>query len=138
MFATLPIGNAQSTGRKVCSLALDLVIILDSSYTMEGEAWDEEKKTANALIDSLDVTPNNIHVAVIVFGTNAVLSVPLNGYKDTEELKSKIGSLEYMSGWSRTDQALLSAKNQVLTPNGGSRSGIPKAVVVFTDGVTNG
>lgn len=124
--------------RQVCYSALDLVLILDSSYTMEGLAWDEEKRTSYALLDKLDVVDDHTNVGVIVMGTNAVVAVPLNGYKNVEELKGKIGSLEYSSGWSRTDQALLAAKYEVLTPNGGSRQGIPKAVVLFTDGTTDG
>lgn len=130
--------HVSSIAQQVCHRALDLGIILDSSYTIEGAAWQEEKKTAQALIDKLEVDENGVHIAVMVFSTDVEIVVPFNGYKNAQELKQDIEGIDFMNGWSRTDLALEAAKHQLFSPNGGSRDGIPKALIVLSDGRTDG
>lgn len=90
------------------------------------------------MIDKLEVDENGVHIAVMVFSTDVEIVVPFNGYKNAQELKQDIEGIDFMNGWSRTDLALEAAKHQLFSPNGGSRDGIPKALIVLSDGRTDG
>lgn len=113
---------------------------MDSSYSISPTLWEEEKSIAVTLLDKLDMTSLGTHMSVMTFSTKVDLPVAFNGYKDAEDLKRKVAQLSYHTGWSRTDLGLTAVKDRMFVPQAGVRDigQVPRALVVFTDGKTDG
>ena len=123
-----------------CHKVLDLGILMDSSYTISPSLWEEEKSIVVTLMDKLDIAPLGTHMSVMTFNTDVDFPIPFNGYKDADDLKRKVTQLSYHTGWSRTDLGLTAVKERMFAPTAGARDigQIPRALVVFTNGKTDG
>lgn len=86
----------------------------------------------------LTIGPSNIQVSAVSYSTNVQTIFPLNTYTNNQTLLDAISNLKTIStgGGTYTFSALDHVRTNVLTSSGGARSGVPKAVVVLTDGLS--
>ena len=90
--------------------------------------------------DSMDISPNTTHEAVITF---ASVSTVLNTFADSEYHSNEamhmlIEKIDNNLGQpTRTDRSLVAANEKLFTEEGGDRPDFPNVLVLFTDGKTN-
>ncbi|XP_031574008.1 putative uncharacterized protein DDB_G0290521 [Actinia tenebrosa] len=118
---------------------MDLVLVLDSSYSITLFGWMKIKNAAKKLIDSLNISPQGTHVAIMKYSTDVETYYMFDPKASKDKLKQLLDNLQFDGEWSRLDIAMQSVDRHVFVPIGGARLGkVPKAVVIFSDGKSDG
>ena len=118
---------------------LEIVVLLDGSKWLGDESFKELKKFVKKTIDSYDVSPQGTHIAVVEFSDQAKVKIPLTKSFKPEVIKDLVDKISPSNGDKRNvGLALDVAKTQVLSPRGGARPGVPRAVVLVTTGKSTG
>lgn len=113
---------------------LDLVFILDSSGSIGSSDWNRMLGFINNIIGRLTVSPNGIHVGVIVFSDTASVSFYLTQYLTTAGVQSSVSSLTYIGGGTSFYSGLSLALSDVFTTARGMRNNVIKVALLVTDG----
>lgn len=118
---------------------LDLVLVFDASYTITTSGWYKIKKAAKQLVDGLDIAPQGTHVSLMKYSTDVETFRIFEQDDDKEKIMKQIDDLTYDGEWSRMDLAAKAVDEHVFSSGSGARLGdVPKAVIFFTDGRTDG
>lgn len=132
----------------VCSQQLDVVLLIDQSGSILTSSrgvtvWDDSVLDFGArLALALPVGPRLVRMGVVKFSTGARVSIALDEYADGASLQLAIRDLEYGGGETNLAEGLAVATGLLLLPNdtgggGGARRGVPKAIVLVSDGRAN-
>ena len=115
------------------------MILLDGSKSLDDEGFKELKKFVKKTIDSYDVSPQGTHIAVVEFSDQATVKIPLTESFEPEVIKDLVDKISPSNGdKTNVDLALDVAKTEVLSPRGGARPDVPRAVVLVTAGKSTG
>ncbi|CAB4031099.1 Hypothetical predicted protein, partial [Paramuricea clavata] len=118
----------------ICSYPMDLTIAIDSSDSIMEDNFEIEKSAVIMLARSFGLSRLGTHVSVIVFGSQASITINLNDHTDLESFASAVRNIKYQGGHTRIDLALALASSVVFTPSGGARDGMPKMFIIMADG----
>ena len=120
-----------------CTAGLDVAIVLDKSQSVKLGNLAKVITFLGKLVGSFHPAPDADHFGLITFNKNAQLSFTLGNsqYHDKDALLKKIAEepmvLQYQT---RTDMALLMARDEMFTEAGGDRPDKPNIMIVLTDG----
>lgn len=120
--------NGVLQGVKVTRLtneALEVVLVIDTSGSMKGEAMEAAK---GAAIDFISSMPRGTRIAVVGFGTEPVIARPLS--TDTESLISAVQGLE-ATGETALYDAVIAVSGQLASA---ANSDARRVVVLLSDG----
>ena len=116
-----------------CHSIVDVGFILDSSGSLKLE-YGIEKDFLKLLAATFGVNPIGSRAGVITFGSNAELSIKLNSHTDILTFWDAVNNITFMNSWTYIDRALRLAQSEMFSVDNGGRPGIPKLIVLFTDG----
>lgn len=131
------IGPEGPKSQSLCDnvLATDIVFVLDTSSSVGHENFHKMKRFVQNIVSSFDVDNQLTRVSIITYDETAVLQIPLSRHNSLNTLLENIDRLRYGNGQAtRTDKALLLAKNEGFAERNGARDGVNKALVFMTDG----
>ncbi|XP_077051957.1 cartilage matrix protein isoform X3 [Siphateles boraxobius] len=114
--------------------ATDVVFLIDGSKSVRPENFELVKKWINLIIDKLDVSETNAHVGLVQYSSSVKQEFPLGRHNNKKALKEAVKKMGYMERGTMTGLALNYMVDTSFTPNQGSRPGVPKVGIVFTDG----
>ena len=128
----------------VCDTSgLELFFVIDSSGSIGSIKYQLIKSFIYSITNTFEIGPNNVQVGVLSYASYPTFRFYLNTYSDKADVLSAINSLPY-SGGTDTCTALAAAlsavRNYAFTEANGARpasEGIPKVVVVITDGYSS-
>ncbi|KAH3749755.1 hypothetical protein DPMN_184266, partial [Dreissena polymorpha] len=135
--------NASLSGRSdsraytnvTCGIAqFDLVIILDSSTSVQIQNWNTMLAATQTLVSGLDIDNGNVRVGVVVFSNNATVELFLNSHLSKHTLIEAIGRLKYTYGQTNIADALHTTRTEMFTRANGDRENIPNVAILITDG----
>uniref|UniRef100_A0A8C9UWQ6 Collagen type XIV alpha 1 chain n=1 Tax=Scleropages formosus TaxID=113540 RepID=A0A8C9UWQ6_SCLFO len=134
-----PTTTTQSTipsAKEVCKAAkADLVFLVDGSWSIGDDNFQKIIRFLHSTTGALDqIGPDGTQVAIAQFSDDARTEFKLNSYKEKETLLAAIQSISYKGGNTKTGRAIKHVKESIFTVEGGTRRGIPKVLVVLTDG----
>uniref|UniRef100_A0A8C9VEU1 Collagen type XIV alpha 1 chain n=1 Tax=Scleropages formosus TaxID=113540 RepID=A0A8C9VEU1_SCLFO len=120
----------------VCKAAkADLVFLVDGSWSIGDDNFQKIIRFLHSTTGALDqIGPDGTQVAIAQFSDDARTEFKLNSYKEKETLLAAIQSISYKGGNTKTGRAIKHVKESIFTVEGGTRRGIPKVLVVLTDG----
>ena len=98
------------------------------------------KSFIHDITNSFEIGPNNVQVGVLSYGSYPYPRFYLNTYSNKADVLSAINALPYSGGYTDTAAALNAIRNSAFTEANGARpasEGIPKVVIVITDGKSN-
>jgi cysteine-rich repeat protein len=121
-----PTPNANPTLPESCGL--DIVLVLDSSDSIDNTELGQVKSAGNAFVDALAGTPTNF--AVVDFDTQIVSSLALTN--NTTAVHSAINNIGHTSQTELTNWEAALIKGQSLISAGTSSK--PNLMVIITDG----
>lgn len=123
-----------------CHYKMDLVLVFDSSHSVAKESWVRIKQAAKDIIGHIDISPQGTEVSILVYSADVqefyVFDNKTNG--DKNALTNVIDDLKFYGSWSRLDIALNTVLNDAFTSENGARNNVPKVILIFTDGITDG
>ena len=120
-----------------CSAGLDIAIVLDKSQSVKLGNLKTVITFLGNLVKNFDPSPEADHFGLITFNKKAQMSFKLGDsrYHDKDALLQKIANepmvLQYQT---RTDLALIMARDEMFTEAGGDRPDKPNVMIVLTDG----
>ncbi|XP_072323011.1 collagen alpha-1(XIV) chain isoform X2 [Scyliorhinus torazame] len=123
-------------GREVCKAArANLVFLVDGSWSIGDENFVKIIGFLYNTIGALDkIGPEGTQVAIVQFSDDPRTEFQLNTYSDKENLLGAVQRIRYKGGNTKTGRAIKHAKDAVFTVEAGLRRGIPRVLVVITDG----
>ncbi|XP_030074425.1 collagen alpha-1(XIV) chain isoform X1 [Microcaecilia unicolor] len=133
---TTPPPTTIPPAREVCKAArADLVYLVDGSWSIGDENFNKIIRFLYSTTGALDqIGTDGTQVALVQFSDDARTEFKLNSYKDKESLLEAIQQISYKGGNTKTGKAIKHAQESVFTTNSGMRRGIPKVMVVISDG----
>ncbi|XP_063780520.1 collagen alpha-1(XIV) chain [Pseudophryne corroboree] len=149
METTLPVPTAAPTrpppatppptipvAREVCKSAkADLVFLVDGSWSIGDDNFHKVTRFLYSTAGALDeIGPDGTQVAIAQYSDDARSEFKLNSYKSKETLLAAIRSISYKGGNTKTGRALKHVKDDLFTLESGMRRGVPRVLVVITDG----
>ena len=113
---------------------MDIAFAIDASGSVGQWGYSQEQSFVRTVVQRYGISRTGTHVAVIEYSSKATLEIPLTGYYDYSGFNRALGRLPYTRGMTRIDLALKVAAEKVFVPSGGSRSSVPKILILMTDG----
>ena len=115
---------------------MDVAVLVDSSRTVGWSNFETLKRSLAKFTDYFHVSNEGTHFGFIHFKQGPVVDFDFgnSSFHSADSLKQKIMGIGYDPGLSRMDQAMALANTKLFTNRGGMRKGIPKFLIVFTDG----
>lgn len=118
---------------------MDIGVVLDSSRSVGWENYETLKRSLAKLIDYFHVSKDGTHFGFLHYNQDAILDFDFanSASQNPQALKEKILEINYDPGRTRTDKAIKMANERLFTEEGGAREGVPKLLIVLTDGKTS-
>ena len=118
---------------------MDLFFVLDESGSVGFDNYQIMKGFVNNLINSFTIGEDDVQVGLMAFGSSYRIHFNLNEYKNASSLTQVVSDIPYGGGGTNTAGALRATLENAFTEANGGRhtSGIPRVVVVVTDGQSN-
>ncbi|XP_077447022.1 collagen alpha-1(XIV) chain-like [Stigmatopora argus] len=122
--------------KEVCKAAkADLAFLVDGSWSIGDDNFLKIIGFLFSTTGALDqIGPDGTQVAIAQFSDDTRTEFGLNAYDDKERLLDAINKISYKGGNTKTGRAIQHMKDNIFTAQGGVRKGIPKVLVVLTDG----
>ena len=121
----------------VCTAIVDLGFLVDGSGSIEFYGQGNFKRCLDfvkKVIASFDIGKDKTHIGIVLFSSTAQLVFDFNKYFDLASIESAIDSIVYPNGGTMTGAALTFAETLLFKS---ARPGLPKLLIVMTDGVSN-
>uniref|UniRef100_W5MW34 von Willebrand factor A domain-containing protein 2-like n=1 Tax=Lepisosteus oculatus TaxID=7918 RepID=W5MW34_LEPOC len=116
-----------------CSAAIDVVFLLDGSYSIGKGSFERSKHFSMKMVDALDINPDRVRIGVIQYSSKAILEFALNIYPTREEMKEAIKNIYFSSRGGSTDTGR-AVKYVLRKGYRGGRKDTPKILILLTDG----
>uniref|UniRef100_A0AAY4DX04 Collagen, type XIV, alpha 1b n=1 Tax=Denticeps clupeoides TaxID=299321 RepID=A0AAY4DX04_9TELE len=122
--------------KEVCKAAkADLVFLVDGSWSIGDDNFHKIIRFLHSTAGALDrIGTDGTQVAIAQFSDDARTEFKLNSYNNKENLLEAIQRISYKGGNTKTGKAIQHVKDAIFTKEGGVRKGVPKVLVVLTDG----
>ncbi|XP_067100828.1 von Willebrand factor A domain-containing protein 2 [Osmerus mordax] len=119
-----------------CSTPMDVLILMDGSYSVGKGSFERSKHYALKLTEALDVRPNKVRVGLIQFGSSPRLEISLDSYSTKAELRKRLKKVTYRGGSTQTGLALKYILKKGFP--GGRNATVPRIVILLSDGKSQG
>ncbi|XP_024122784.1 collagen alpha-1(XIV) chain isoform X3 [Oryzias melastigma] len=122
--------------KEVCKEAkADLVFLVDGSWSIGDDNFMKITHFLYSTMGSLDlIGPDGTQVAIAQFSDDARTEFQLSSHGNKEALLEAIHKIRYKGGNTKTGRAIKHVKESIFIPEAGARRGVPKVLVVLTDG----
>uniref|UniRef100_A0A671W0B6 Collagen type XIV alpha 1 chain n=1 Tax=Sparus aurata TaxID=8175 RepID=A0A671W0B6_SPAAU len=122
--------------KEVCKEAkADLTFLVDGSWSIGDDNFMKITRFLYSTVGSLDlIGPDGTQVAIAQFSDDARTEFQLSSHGNKEALLEAIQNIRYKGGNTKTGRAIKHVKESIFTQEAGARRGIPKVLVVLTDG----
>ncbi|XP_034414887.1 von Willebrand factor A domain-containing protein 2 [Cyclopterus lumpus] len=120
-----------------CSAAIDILFLMDGSYSVGKGSFERSKHYAIKLCQALDIGPDKVRVGLIQFGSSPRLEFALDSYTSKQELKKHIKKISHRGGSTQTGLALKYVLRKGF-PGGRNSSTAAQIAILLTDGRSQG
>ncbi|XP_051883598.1 von Willebrand factor A domain-containing protein 2, partial [Pristis pectinata] len=119
-----------------CSAAIDLLFLLDGSYSIGKGSFERSKHVAFKLCDALDINPGRVRVGAIQYSSMPKVEFYLNSYLTKEEVKEQLKRIIFRGGSTQTALALKYVLQEGFTD--ARNASVPRILIILTDGKSQG
>ncbi|XP_030058548.1 von Willebrand factor A domain-containing protein 2 isoform X2 [Microcaecilia unicolor] len=119
-----------------CSASVDVLFLLDGSYSIGKGSFERSKHFAIALCDTLDIRSDKVRVGVLQYSATAWLEFPLDAYFTRQEVKRETKEIVFRGGSTETSLALKYVLRKGFP--GGRDASVPKILIILSDGKSQG
>ncbi|CAK8694063.1 unnamed protein product [Clavelina lepadiformis] len=116
---------------------MDLVFLVDGTYTVGIATFNVIMAQIKDLVNEYEIGPDDVQVAVAVYGRELHDQFQLNDHLTKTELFAAIDGLSYPAGLTNTGNVLTETATTKFTPSAGRRENVPAITVLFADGTSS-
>ncbi|CAG5906269.1 unnamed protein product [Menidia menidia] len=120
-----------------CSAAMDIIFVMDGSYSIGKGSFERSKHYAIKLCQALDIGQDKVRVGLIQLGSVPRLEISMDSYFTKQELKKHMKKISYRGGGTQTGLALKYILRKGF-PGGRNSSSVPQIVILLSDGRSQG
>lgn len=120
--------------------ALDIAFVMDESGSIGSTNYKRMKDLVHSTVETFNIGPDHVRVSMITYSSSARVRFHLNTHTTKASVLETIDNLPYARGATNTHKALDTVRNSVFTAENGVRlssKGVPRIVIVITDGQSN-
>lgn len=125
----------QLQNQSKCRGKLDLCVVLDGSGSIGDENYQKAKDFVATIIESFSL--EHTRIAMIVFSNEPTTVFELNNGKNIKQLANLAKTAIYPDAGTRTDLGINHAIEMFIRSPNAQDNGVPKIMIVFTDGESN-
>ena len=125
--------SARSYARTSCHAVVDIGFILDSIGSVRVD-YRNVKEFLKFFAASFGVSSNGTRAGVVTFSNSSELSIKLNYHSDILSFNQAVKNISLMGFTGSIDKALRLAQNKLFSLSNGGRVGVPRILVLLTDG----
>lgn len=120
----------------MCLGKTDLAFMVDSSTSVGESNFQEAKDFVWSVVRNFPISNNDTRVAVIRYSSQAdvIFDFQFSAKNNVPFLKETLDNMEYVGGETKTELALDLARTGLFTEKRGSRTKVPKILVVMSNG----
>ena len=119
---------------QVCGGKIDMMILMDSSASILPDDFNSIKRFVAQFTSEFPIGTGQAQFGIVTFSGNAYLSIELGEFDSPNELTQAISGIQQKPGLTNTAKALRLAREELLRSG---REGVPRAVLIVTDGQSN-
>ncbi len=114
----------------------DIVFLVDGSWSIGNENFEQIRQFLYTLVNSFDVGPDHVRIGLVQYSTTPRTEFLLNTHQNKQSILEYISRLPYMGGGTHTGEGLDFMLKKHFVEAAGSRAGqnVPQIAVVITDG----
>ena len=114
---------------------IDVVFAVDGSTKIDPLRFTQMKNFVSDIVSYLPVSETEVHVGVVEYSDKPYVEIYLDYYFDSTNLREAIELIKPSEGeTASTEQVIKIVRERMFVPERGSRSGVPKVLVIVTDG----
>ena len=117
---------------------MDIGFLLDGSGSVGNQGFQRVLNFVNQIASAFNISGKTAQVGVTEFSNNPAIQIELDDFQDSKLLQDEINKIVDSGGRTRTDSALRLMSQEFFSYEKGSRAGVPKVLVVVTDGKSTG
>merc|ERR1711903_355794 len=121
-----PIAAMQSCGK------VDLALVIDASGSVSAQQWVQQMSFAQALVKNMGISSDSVNVGIVLFARNVLTKVGLSS-----SAAALLPHLVHRSGMNTGATNMVGALAHADAMLKRGRSGVPKVVMMLTDGQPN-
>ncbi|CDJ30759.1 uncharacterized protein EMH_0061160 [Eimeria mitis] len=131
--------SVRSDADQVCTSLLDVVAVVDESGSIGTGNYKKVRTFLQDFARTMPLSPEDVRMGLVTFGTRAVNHWDLSDSRaqSTELFANAAANLAYAAGSTYTHLGLNSAGDMLFNTQKGGREGVPKMVLVMTDGASS-
>lgn len=107
---------------------------MDASESMTEEDFEKQKNFVIKVAESFYMAPKTTQFALVTYSSTAKLHIRFKDHLNQDSFKTVVQHLPFAAAGTRFDRALKLAAEDVFTAEGGARAGVPKVMIILTDG----
>ena len=119
---------------KTCGGRMDLALVMDASGSIGSENYEKAKDFVIELVGKFNL--NTSKIGLVIFSDWAEIIFDLKSDLNLEEISEKIESSPYPGDYTHAEYGIEAAVNILF--NVTTRVGVPKIMIIFSDGHPNG
>ena len=107
---------------------------MDASESMTEEDFGKQKNFVIKVAESFHMAPQTTQIALVTYSSTAKLHIRFRDHLNQDSFQTVVQHLPFAAGGTRFDKALKLAAEDVFTAQSGARAGVPKVMIILTDG----
>ncbi|CDI78561.1 microneme protein 2, putative [Eimeria praecox] len=133
------VATANSDADRVCTSLLDIALVVDESGSIGNTNYAKVRTFLGTFASSMPVSPEDVRIGLITFGTNAVTRWDLASPKaqNPDLFTEAVKKLPYAAGSTYTHLGIEAGGDMLFNAKKGGRENVPKMMVVMTDGASS-
>jgi secreted protein with Ig-like and vWFA domain len=117
---------------------VDIGFLLDGSGSVGNQGFLRVLNFVNQIVSAFNISRETAQAGVTEFSNKPVIHIKLDDFQDSRLLQDEISKIVDSGGRTRTDLSLQIMSQEFFTYENGSRTGVPKVLVLVTDGKSTG
>lgn len=107
---------------------------MDASESMTEDDFEKQKSFVTKVAESFHMAPKTTQFALVTYSSSAKLHIRFRDHLNQDTFNKVVKQLPFAAGGTRFDKALKLAAEDVFTTESGARAGVPKVMIILTDG----
>ncbi|KAK2113943.1 hypothetical protein P7K49_008209 [Saguinus oedipus] len=112
----------------------DIVFLVDGSYSIGIANFVKVRAFLEVLVKSFEISPNRVQISLVQYSRDPHTEFTLKKFTKVEDIIEAINNFPYRGGSTNTGKAMTYVREKIFVPNKGSRSNVPKVMILITDG----
>ncbi|EAW48748.1 collagen, type XII, alpha 1, isoform CRA_a [Homo sapiens] len=112
----------------------DIVFLVDGSYSIGIANFVKVRAFLEVLVKSFEISPNRVQISLVQYSRDPHTEFTLKKFTKVEDIIEAINTFPYRGGSTNTGKAMTYVREKIFVPSKGSRSNVPKVMILITDG----